>query len=119
MVCAYRAVVFEWPAYVNGIVLDRHGRFIAVGTESVAARDAGDLFCVLSVFCRRGAGFFRLSVGRHAAGSGLYRAFLCAVRNAAWFWADVATDAREFVPAAMGMVSHLLRVRRSEDDEWR
>ena len=38
---------------------------------------------------------------------------------AAWVWAKVAADAREPVPAAMGMVSHLLRIRRSEDYEWR
>src|ERR1700736_1807538 len=119
MVCAYRAVDFERPAYFNGVVLGWHGRFIVAGTESVAAGDAGDLFCVLPVFCERGAGFFRLSIGRHAAGSGLHRAFLCAVRLASWFWACVATNARQSVPAAMGMAPHLLRVRCGEDYEWR
>src|ERR1700737_5367181 len=82
MVCAYGAVVCERPAYLNGVVLARHGRVIVVGTEFVSARDAGDLFCVLSVVCQRRAGFFRLSIGRHAAGSGFYRAFLCAARIA-------------------------------------
>src|ERR1700693_1195187 len=119
MVCAYHAVVFERPARVNGVVLGRDGRFIVVGAESVAARHAGDLFCVLSVFCERGAGFFRLPVGRHAAGSGIYLSFLRAVRTASWFWAAVTPHARQPVPAAMGMVSHLLRIRCGEDDEWR
>src|ERR1700686_98106 len=119
VVRAYRAVVFERPAYLDDFVLGRHGRFIAVSAEPVATRDAADLFCVLPVVCERGAGFFWLSIGRHATRSGFYLAFLCAFRNASWFWAFVATNARQSVPAAMGMVSHLLRVRRSEDDEWR
>src|ERR1700722_2090064 len=119
MVCAYRAVVFERSADVNGVVLGRDGRFIAVGAESVAARHAGDLFCVLSVFCERGAGFFRLPIGRHAAGSGIYFSFLRAVRAASWFWAVVTPIACQPVPAAMGMVPHLLRIRRGQDDEWR
>src|ERR1700675_726388 len=119
VVRAYRAVVFERAAYLDGFVLGGHGRFIAVSAEPVAARDAGDLFCVLPVVCERGAGFFWLSIGRHATRSGFYLAFLCASRNASWFWAFVATNAGQSIPAAMGMVSHLLRVRRSEDDEWR
>src|ERR1700688_1001733 len=119
MVCAYRAVVFERSADVNGVVLGRDGRFIVVGAESVAARHANDLFCVLSVFCEPGAGFFRLPVGRHAARSGIYFSFLRAVRTASRFWAIVIPNARQPVPAAMGMVSDLLRIRRGEDDEWR
>src|ERR1700732_3565871 len=117
MVCAYRVVVFERSAHVNGVVLGRDGRCIVVGAECVAARHASDLFCVLSVFCERGAGFFRLPVGRHAAGSRIYFSFLRAVRNATWFWAGVTAAVGKSVPAAMGMVSHLLRVRRGEDRE--
>src|SRR3984957_10691132 len=119
MVCAYRAVVFERSAHVNGVVLGRDGRCIVVGAESVAARHASDLFCVLSVFCERGARLFRLPVGRHAAGSRIYFSFLRAVRAASWFWAVVTPIACQPVPAAMGMVSHLLRIRRGEEDEWR
>jgi hypothetical protein len=117
LVCAYVILVFERTAYIDGIVLGRLGRFIAIGTESVAARDAGDLFCVLLVFCGRSARFFRLSVRRYASRSGLYLPFLRAVRTAPWIWASVATTARQFVPAAMGMDAHLLRVRLGEDYE--
>src|SRR3984957_19108764 len=119
MVCAYRAVVFERSAHVNGVVLGRDGRFIVISAESVAARHVGDLFCVLFVFCERGAGFFRLPVGRHAARSGIYFSFLRAVRAASWFWAVVTPVACQSVPVAMGMVSHLLRICRGEDDGWR
>src|ERR1700730_9300093 len=62
VVRAYRALVFERTAYLDGFVLCRHGRFIAVSAEPVSTRDASDLFCVLPVVCQRRAGFFWLSV---------------------------------------------------------
>src|ERR1700733_16171894 len=107
MVCTYGAVAVERAAHPGGFVLGRHGRFIAVDGEFVAAGDAGDLFCVLPVFRGRSARFFRLSVRRHVTGSGVHLTFLRARRVAAWVWAKGAADAREPVPAAMGMVSHL------------
>ncbi len=118
LVCAYCALAFKRPAYVDCTVLGRHGRFDTIGAECVAAGNAGDLLCVLPVFRECSAGFFRLSVGRHAR-SGLYRTFLRSVRIPSWLWHRVTAIAHQSLAAAMGMVSHLLRVRCREDYRWR
>src|ERR1700731_38733 len=101
MVCAYRSVVFERSSDINGVVLGRDRRFTVVGAECVAARHASDLFCVLSVFCERSAGFFRLPVGRHVAGRRLFFSFLRPGRSATGFGAGAPPPVAKSVPAAM------------------
>ena len=51
--------------------------------------------------------------------AGFNRAFLCAVRIFDRDWVGHSAFARQLVSAAMGVVSHLLRIRRSEDPERR
>src|ERR1022692_430269 len=47
MVCAHFALAGERSPFADRLVLGGHGRVATVGSECVAARNAGDLFCVL------------------------------------------------------------------------
>src|SRR5437016_10083093 len=72
LVCADGAVAIERLAHGHRHLLGRHDHLIAAGLELLAARHACGLFRVLSLVRERGAGFFRLSVGWHAAGGGIH-----------------------------------------------
>src|ERR1700733_5495202 len=56
VVCAHIALAGERLAYADCPVLDRHGRGAPVGSECVVARNAGDLFYMLSFVRDRGTG---------------------------------------------------------------
>src|ERR1039457_3135489 len=119
MVCADFSFAFgeppsSWPPLLGG-----GGGVAAVGSECMAARNAGGLFCVLPFVRQRGAGFFQLSIGRDAARSWIH----CALLFSAWIsprhGRGISPIARQPVPPAMGMVLHLLRVPCREDHRWR
>ena len=69
LVCAHAAVVVERQSHADGHLLDRHTGFSTADLERVAAGNAVRLLRLLSFVRGRGPGFFRLSVGRHVAGS--------------------------------------------------
>src|SRR5882762_4783292 len=73
LVCADAAVVFEQCSRACRNLLGGDDCVAAAGFEFVAARDAGNLFRVLSFFCECGAGVFRLPIGWNVAGGGIYR----------------------------------------------
>src|SRR5713226_8238498 len=58
LVRADAAVVFEQFAYADRNLLDGHDRVGATGVEFLAARNAGDLFRVFSLFRECRSGFF-------------------------------------------------------------
>ena len=51
--------------------------------------------------------------------AGFIALFFAPARVTSELWVRIAAVARQFVPAAMGMVSHLLRVRCCENHRWR
>ena len=77
---------------------------------------AGDL---LSLVHRRGAGLLRLSVGRHAARGGVALALPRAARLRPGLAQRSAAVARRRLPAALGVVPHLLRVGPGEAPQRR
>src|SRR5579864_5208096 len=80
----------------------------ATGSVSVATWHAGDLSCLLSVVCERGAGFLRLPVRWDVAGGWSHRVFLCAARVSSGIGSTASAFARQSLLAAMGVVSDLL-----------
>src|ERR1700686_2523697 len=118
VVCAHPSLAFERSSHVDRPVLGRHGRIATAACEYLAARNADDLFCLLPVIRGRSPGFFRLSVGWHAARGGLHFTLLCSFRIPPRLRSGVAAIARQPFSAAVGMVSHLLRVWCSQDRWW-
>src|SRR5580700_8549397 len=110
VVRTYIVVDGQWPSHAHCLVLGGYGRVTAAGFKPVAAGNAADLLCVLSFVRERGAGFFRLPVGRDVARGGIHCTLLCSGGISPRFGERVAAIARESVSAAVGMVSHLLRV---------
>src|SRR6266403_1804228 len=80
LVRADAAVAFERVTRAHGALLGRHDRFSASGIEFLAARHAGDLFCVLPLVCECRTGLLRLPVRWDAAGSGIHCDVSCAGR---------------------------------------
>jgi hypothetical protein len=87
----------------------------AAPAQSVAARDDLRLPGAVHVVCDRRAGFFRLPIRRHAARRGVRRTVFCPGRLASRLGRCDPAIAREPLPSALGMVSHLLRIRHRED----
>src|SRR5277367_1613780 len=116
---ANSAVVRREQRRVDDAVLGGAGCVAAGHREPVAARVTAALFPLLCFFRERRAGFFRLSIGWHAAGGGLHRAIFRARGLAAGTRSGQSTFAREPVPAAVGMVSHLFRIGRGENRKRR
>src|SRR5271170_7305844 len=115
VVCSNLILACERTSHAGGGVLGWHGRIAAVGYEFLAARNAGDLFCMLSLVRECGAGFFGISIGWDAAGSGVHRPFLCSCRIPSGAGRVVSAVPRQPVSVAVGMVSHLLRIGRCKD----
>src|SRR6266436_1972018 len=80
LVRADAVMVFERVARAHGALLGGNDRFAACGIEFLAARHAGDLFCVFPLVCKCRTGFFRLPVRWDVAGSGIYCDVSCAGR---------------------------------------
>src|SRR5882672_6110529 len=78
LVRADAALAFERLAHAHENLLGRNDRFAASGIEFLAARHAGDLFCVLLVVRQCRTGFFRLPVRWDVAGSGIHHDVSCA-----------------------------------------
>ena len=114
VVYAYSAVVFERLAHADGILLDWHHCFRAAGAESVAARDARHLFHLLPFVHQRGPRFFKLSVGWHVARGGNHLFVLRSWGILVRIRGSESALPGEFISAAMGVVPHLLSVRRGE-----
>src|SRR5580692_7378083 len=119
MVCPYVALVGERATYADRPMLGGVGRVASVSSEFVATRNAGDLFPVLLIVRQRRAGFFRLPIRRDAARSRIYCFIFCSRWISPRYGCGIAAIARQFVSAAMGVVSYLLRVGRREDYWWR
>src|SRR5260370_29045501 len=83
LVCADAAVVFEQRAHAHRNLLGGDDRLGAAGFEFVAARDARNLFRLLSLVRECGAGFLRLSVRWNVAGGRIHRTFFRAGRISA------------------------------------
>src|ERR1700722_7445595 len=117
LVCAELALVRRQQPGFDGALLARDHRFGSGDLEYWAACFVGGLLPVVPVFRQRRPGFFGLSIGRNAAGSRIPRAVPRASRLAAWNWRSPSPIARQLVPAAVGMVPHLLRVGSRETGE--
>src|SRR5947208_4658868 len=119
VVCTYAALVFKQLAYVAGVVLDGDVCIALACLEYLAARDAHDLFRLFLVVRERGTGFFWLSVRWHAARSWIHLAFLCPSGYPPGVGRSAATNTRQSLPSAMGVVSHLLRIGHRKDRQRR
>ena len=95
------------------------GRFAAADRQHLAASHAPGLLCLLSFLRQRGPGFFRLPIRRHAARSRISGAVLCPARLAAGAGLRPSAFTRQPVPAAVGVVPHLLRIGPGEAAERR
>src|SRR5712664_1089053 len=119
LVRAYAVMVFERVARAHGDLLGWNDRFGASGIEFLAARHAGDLFCVLPVVRQCRTGFLRLPVRWDVAGSGIHRDVSCAGRFSAGLGRRQQTFARECFSAGLGMLPDLFRIGRGKDPGWR
>src|SRR5437868_7438560 len=119
MVCADGAVVVEWAGHAECAVLGRYAGLPATDAESMAARHAGDLFCVLPFICGGRSGFLRLPVRWNVAGGRIHFVIFCACGTSAGVGHDAPCFPCQPVSVAMGMVSHLLRIWCSENSERR
>src|SRR5262249_28746448 len=115
LVCADAAVVLEQRTHADRDLLVGDDRVGAAGVESVAARDASSLFCVLSFVCECVTRFFRISIGRHATGSRIHFVVFCAEGIPARMGRGKSAFARKLVSAGVGMLSNLLRVGRGKN----
>src|SRR5262249_19690070 len=86
---------------------------------SLAAHRPGPLFCLLPVLRGSSAGVFGIPIGRHAARSRVHLHLLCAARSAARAGCPTCALAPEPVLVALGMVPHLLRIRRGQNCQRR
>ncbi len=118
VVCPQFALAVERSAYADGSVLGGPCCITAITHQCLAAWHVGDLFCVLSFLCQRGAGFFWVSIGRDVARSWIYFFIFCPTWIPSRLGSSLAAITGQFVSPAMGMVSNLLRVRCRED-HWR
>src|ERR1700733_11027959 len=112
-------LAFQRLTHADGDVLAGARCFPAADCQHLAARHAPDLLCLLSFLRQRGPGLFRIPIGRHAARSRISGAVLCSARFTARAWLRSSAVAGEPVPAAVGVVSHLLRIGFSEVVERR
>ena len=78
LVCPDAALVVCGNRNAEFALLGRHDRIAAPGAESLESSAACNLFRAFSVIRQRGAGFLRVSIGRHAAGGRVPVAVLCA-----------------------------------------
>src|SRR6266705_213945 len=119
VVCTYAALVLKQLAYVAGVVLDGDVCIALACLEYLAAGDARDLFRLFPVVRERGTGFFWLSVRWHAARSWIHLALLCPSGYPPGVGRSAATNTRQSLPSAMGVVSHLLRIGHRKDRQRR
>src|SRR6266404_4318156 len=115
LVRADAVMVFERVTRAHGALLGGNDRFAACGIEFLAARHAGDLFCLLSLVRQCRTGFFRLPVRWDVAGSGIYCDVSCAARFSTGLGRRQQTFARECFSAGLGMLPDLFRIWRGED----
>src|SRR5882762_10454130 len=115
LVRTHAVVVFERAARAHGHLLGGNDRFAASGIEFLAARHAGDLFCMFPLVRECRSGFFRLPVRWDVAGSRIP----CDVSCTAWFSSGMGrrkqTFARQCFPVGLGMFPDLFRIGRGED----
>src|SRR5579863_1162359 len=119
LVCANAVVVFERAADADVSLLGRHGGIAAARFECLAPWNAGNLFRMFSVIRECRGRFLWLPVRRHAAGSRIHRAFLRSAGLSSGIGGKVAAVSRQPVPAAVGVVPHLLRIRHGQDRKRR
>src|SRR6266850_767920 len=114
LVRADAVMVFERVARAHSDLLGGHDRFVASGIEFLAARHAGDLFCLLPFVRQCRTGFFRLPVRWDVTGSGVYCDVSCAGRFSSGLGRRPQTFARERFPAGLGMLADLFRIGLGE-----
>ena len=114
MVCADAVVVLERVSHAERTVLGGDVGLAPACPESVAARHAGHLLCVLSVVRQRRARLLRLPIRWHAAGGWFHHILFCPARIPPRTRPPTSCLARQLGLAAVGVVSHLLRVWRGE-----
>lgn len=115
LVCADAALDLKRAAHADGTLLGGDDCVGAAGFEFVATGNVGDLFCVFSFVCERGAGFLVVSIGWNVAGGGIHFPVFCAKGMAARMGRGESAFANELVFAGLGMFSHLLRVGRGKN----
>ena len=114
LVCANTCCGFQADSQMLvGSLLGRDGGIAAAGFECVAARSAGSLLRMFSFLRQCSRRLLWLPVRRHVAGSRIHRAFLCSAGISPGLGCGAAAFSRQLVSPAVGVVSHLLRVRRS------
>ena len=119
LVCTDLALVLQRIGHAEWAVLRGNDRLGTAGTQSVATRNARGLFRLLSIIRKRGAGLFWLPVGWNVARSGIYLSLLRTARISPGLRRNAASFASQLVFTPVGMVSHLLPIRRSEVAERR
>src|SRR5262252_2840332 len=110
---------FKQFALAGDDLLDRNDCSRCSGSQLVAARLAGCVFCMLLVVRQRCAGLLRLPVRRNAARSRILLALFRSSGFASRPWTKPPALTRKPIPFAVGVVSHLLRVRHGEASQRR
>src|SRR5438046_291830 len=108
LVCADPVVVERRFENVERIVLDGPDRLRARDLQHLASRHARRVLCVFPFVRERGFGILRLSIGRHAAGGGIYFVVPRATGMASGTRPLASAYSRQRVPFALGMVPNLL-----------
>ena len=98
---------FSGRAHAHRNLLGGHDRFGAAGFEFLAAGHAGDLFGVFSLVRERGAGFFRISIRRNAAGGWIHFPVFRTGGIPAGLGRRKQTVASELVSTGVGMLPDL------------
>src|SRR5437879_13021820 len=118
VVRTYAALAFKQLAHAAGVVLGGDACIAGTGSESLAARDAHDLFRLFLVVRERGTGFFWLSVRWHAARSWIHLAFLCPSGYPPGLGRSASANTRQSLPPAMGVVRYFLQIGHRKDGHW-
>src|SRR5581483_6934808 len=108
VVCAHAFLAWLQRSCAHACVLAGIDRLSSGRFQFLAARRAGYLPGLLSLFCFCRAGVFQISIRRHVAGSRIYRALLCATGTATTIGRDARSFASLSVSSAVGVVPHLL-----------
>src|ERR1700733_1865269 len=119
LVCADGVLAVDEFAHVDGGML---GRACGVGAGCFQSFSADVVVRLLRwvSFVRCGCGgVCGLQIGWDVAGGRVHRAVSGADGISAWACDSAGADSREYFSALVGVGSHLFRVRRSEDREWR
>ena len=114
LVCAVAILAVEQLARLNDSDVDRPVGVHRCDIQPLAPSQLLRLLRLLPLVRRGFRRVFELPVGRNAARSGISQPLLCAARPAAWLGCGSPTLPSKSVLTAVGVVSHLLRIRDGE-----